>query len=423
MLTEQENAELTRVGPGTRMGDLKRRYWHPIGAVSEMDERWTKRVRLLGEDLVLFKDRQGRFGLIGEQCPHRRASLAYGIPTNEGIRCPYHGWMFDGAGRCLEQPNEPEGSTFKDKVSLPGYPVRVAAGMLFVYMGPLPAPQLTLLDGYVVDPAIRMVGSCIIPCNWLQIMENSVDPIHSEWLHGHLQEFVEAERGTPSKMPATGHHLKIAFDDAPFGIVKRRLKEGQSEDCDDWRVGHPLVFPNILAVGNASWQMYEFQVRVPVDDENTLHVWFTSFAVPPGIDVPEKLLESVHAYDIPAGGPEEGWELDLVDHQDIMAWVTQGPVCDRRLEHLGATDRGVTMFRRMLQREYEKINAGGDPINVFRGEGDGVVLDLPLEKGKAHYNDSFARYIQRKNWRYSGIVPELVEFFRKRDELTATAPH
>ena len=164
--------------------------------------------------------------------------------------------------------------------------------------------------------------------------------------------------------------------------------------------------------------MYEFQVRVPVDDEHTLHVWFTAFAVPPGIDVPAELLNSVHAYDIPAGG-EDSYDLGLVDHQDVMAWVTQGAVCDRRLEHLGATDRGVTMYRRMLQREYDKIRAGGDPINVFRGDGEGVVLDLPLEKGKAHYNDTFERYIARKNWRYSGIVPELISFFRKRDELAA----
>ena len=107
-----------------------------------MRERWTKRVRIMGEDLVLFKDRTGKFGLIGEACPHRRASLAYGIPTEDGIRCPYHGWKFDAAGRCLEQPNEPPESTFKDKISLPGYPVQELAGLLFAYLGPLPAPLI-----------------------------------------------------------------------------------------------------------------------------------------------------------------------------------------------------------------------------------------------------------------------------------------
>src|ERR1700761_111810 len=135
MLTAEENALLTQIGPGTPMGELQRRYWHPVGAVAEMrpssGSGWTKRVRLLGEDLVLFKDRTGKLGLIGEFCPHRRASMAYGIPTEDGIRCPYHGWKFDGAGHCLEQPNEPEGSNFKDKVSTSGYPVETLGGMIF----------------------------------------------------------------------------------------------------------------------------------------------------------------------------------------------------------------------------------------------------------------------------------------------------
>src|SRR5215469_18641883 len=113
------------------MGNLLRRYWQPIGAASDLDERWTKRIRLLGEDLVLFKDRSGRFGLIAEQCPHRRASLAYGIPVEDGIRCPYHGWKFDGSGRCLEQPNEPDGSNFKEKVWTSGYPVEEMGGLLW----------------------------------------------------------------------------------------------------------------------------------------------------------------------------------------------------------------------------------------------------------------------------------------------------
>src|SRR5487761_2764399 len=123
MLTAQENERLTRVGPGTPMGNLLRRYWQPVAGTEEMAARWTKRVRLLGEDLVLFKDRSGKFGLIGEFCPRRRASMAYGIPTDDGIRCAYHGWKFDGSGACLEQPNEPDGSTFHEKVGLAGYPV------------------------------------------------------------------------------------------------------------------------------------------------------------------------------------------------------------------------------------------------------------------------------------------------------------
>src|SRR5271154_4217502 len=139
MLTAEENVRLTRVGPGTPMGELMRRYWHPIAALAEMKSAWTKRVRLLGEDLVLFRDRSGTFGLIEDLCPHRRASLAYGIPAIDGIRCPYHGWKFDATGACIEQPNEPEDSSFKDKVTTTAYPVGELGGLLWAYLGPLPA--------------------------------------------------------------------------------------------------------------------------------------------------------------------------------------------------------------------------------------------------------------------------------------------
>ncbi len=124
MITAEENELLTRVGPGTRMGNLLRRYWQPVAGKAEMAERWTMRVRILGEDLVVFKTRQGRFGLIAERCPHRAASLAYGIPTDEGIRCPYHGWHFDGAGVCLDQPNESERNAVRGSKATAGYPVQ-----------------------------------------------------------------------------------------------------------------------------------------------------------------------------------------------------------------------------------------------------------------------------------------------------------
>src|SRR6185369_11937392 len=140
---------LTRIGPGTPMGDLMRRYWQPIGAVSEMEGKWTRKVRLLGEDLVLFRDRQGRFGLVAEQCTHRRASLLHGIPTQDGIRCPYHGWEFDLTGACRNQPNEVDNPNFRSKVGTRAYPVQELGGLHFAYLGPLPAPELPRFDGFV----------------------------------------------------------------------------------------------------------------------------------------------------------------------------------------------------------------------------------------------------------------------------------
>jgi 5,5'-dehydrodivanillate O-demethylase len=425
MLTRDENELLARVGPGTPMGNLLRRYWHPVAARAEMASaaesgRWTKRVRILGEDLVLFADRSGALGLIGEACPHRRASLAYGIPASGGIRCPYHGWMFDAMGRCIDQPNEPAGSNFKDKIAHAGYPVQELAGVVFAYLGPLPAPLLPRLDGYVAAPAIHMLGSAVIPCNWLQIMENTVDPVHSEWLHGHFQEFM---CGDGSRASFIQRHLKIAFDEVPYGIIKRRLKEGQPEDCSDWRVGHPLVFPNYLALGNAQgdWRTYEFQIRVPIDDENTRHFWYVAFVPPAGTAIPEHLTAQTFAYDVPPGGEDE-YAFDMSDHQDVMAWTTQGAITDRTQEHLGSTDRGVTLYRRMLLRELRKVEAGEDPMLTIRDPAQDAVLELPAEHDKAHFSAGFEAIVRRRSWRHSPVAEDVIALYRATSRPATTAP-
>ena len=145
METAEQNQLLTQVGRGTPMGELIRRYWQPIAAAVELESAWTKRVRLLGEDLVLFRDRQGKLGLIAEQCPHRRASFAHGIPTQDGIRCPYHGWEFNAQGQCLNQPNERDNCAFRDSVKTDAYPVEELGGLLFAYLGPEPRPAAAAL--------------------------------------------------------------------------------------------------------------------------------------------------------------------------------------------------------------------------------------------------------------------------------------
>jgi len=421
MLTPEENERLTRVGPGTPMGNLLRRYWHPVAGLAEMSDRWTKRVRILGEDLVLFKDRAGRFGLIGEACPHRRASLAYGIPTAEGIRCPYHGWMFDRTGRCIEQPNEPEGSNFKDKVALPGYSVDELGGLIWAYLGPLPAPLIPRYDGFVDGPAIRHVGQAVIPCNWVQIMENSVDIVHTEWLHGKLYEFLKEKDNV--KVAIAKHHVKIAFDEFPYGIIKRRLMEGQTEDSDDWKVGHPLVFPNILAVGSGGglWKQYTFQVRVPIDDTHTQHWWYHAFVPPAGVDVPAHLLENVPVFDVPYLDENGEYMLELIHVQDIMAWITQGPIADRSIESLNSTDRGVTLYRNMLKREMAKVEAGEDPLVTVRDPAANERIDLPLEHGKDMFSDGFEPLFRRHMSRFSPIAEEILDVFRREKQTAAAA--
>jgi 5,5'-dehydrodivanillate O-demethylase len=279
--------------------------------------------------------------------------------------------------------------------------------VIFAYLGPLPAPLLPKLDGMVAEPAVRLVGKATIDCNWLQIVENAVDPIHVEWLHGRYSEFLDEQRG--ATFAHSGHHLKIAFEEVPFGILKRRLLEGQDESCSDWQVGHPLVWPSTVAVGSVAddWTTFEFQFRVPVDDEHTVYWSYTAFAPGPQIRVPAELTARPYAYDIPL----EAEDLRITAFQDFAAWTTQGAITDRTRERLGTTDRGITLYRSMLKRELAKVAAGEDPMMVQRDPARDVVLHLPLEKNKAHAADGFAKMLPRRIWRYAGVTEELLAAF------------
>lgn len=426
MISAEENEVLTRVGPGTKMGNLLRRYWQPVAGLSEMRDRWTMKVRMLGEDLVLFKTRGGKFGLIAEQCPHRKVSLAYGIPTEEGIRCAYHGWMMDGEGRCLDQPNETGRNAMKGKIVTAAYPVEELGGVLFTYLGPAPAPLLPRFDGYVEPRAIRHLGKAVINCNFLQIMENSVDPVHTEWLHGKLYEFLNEDKG--AKVAISRHHVKIAFDEFEFGIIKRRLLEGQSEDADDWTTGHPLVFPNTLAGGSGGglWTQKIFQIRVPVDDTHTRHFWYHAYIPPMDTPVPQHLFDHVPVYEPPVKDANGEYLLNYIHAQDIMAWESQGPIADRTQEKLGASDMGLVTYRRMLFREMEKVERGEDPIGTLRDLAHNRVIDLPRERGKDMYSDGFVNHLRRQMSNFSPIADELVEVFTKdkgkREERKQSVP-
>ena len=411
MESAKQNKLLTEVGKGTPMGNLMRRYWQPIGALVDLDNKWTRRIRLLGEDLVLFKDRQGRLGLIAEQCPHRRASFAHGIPTQNGIRCPYHGWEYNAQGQCINQPNEQDKCAFRDKVSTDAYPVEEMGGMLWTYMGTQPQPLLPRWDGFVAEGTIRIMGRTLLPINWLQIMENSLDPVHTEWLHGHHYEFLKEQEGV--KVAISARHLKIDFKEFQYGMTKHRLLEGHSEDGDDWKVGHPIVFPNMLAVGNGDEKSryYSFQMRVPVDDTHTLHLWFNAYVPPQGVAVPQHLLDKVHTYEVPYLDERGEFIVDNVDGQDMMAWISQGPIADRTQENLGATDKGVVMYRRMLKREMEKVQAGIDPMGLVRDSNRNQRIDLPNEKKKHHNSDGFTSFMMRTHAKYSPIANDLSKLF------------
>jgi 5,5'-dehydrodivanillate O-demethylase len=371
VISKEENERITRVGPGTPGGNLLRRYWYPIAAGAELRDVPSKRVRLLGEDLVLGRDPLGdRFTLRGDAAT---------------------------------------------------YAVEELGGMIFGYIGPQPVPMLPRLDGFVVAGTIRMVGTYLVPCNWLQIMENSLDPVHTEWLHGHLQEWIEEQRsGVKPSYAISRHHVDIAFEEFEYGIYKRRLMQGQSEDVDDWRVGHPVLFPCTLAVGSAGgfWTMYAFQVRVQVDDTHTMHYWYTAYLPPAGATVPAHLLDEVPVFDVPCRDANGEYNLDLLDAQDVMAWVTQGPIAKRELEKLGWTDRGVILLRKVIARELDAIERGDDPMGVIRSPHE--IIELPVERGKDMFSDGFASLFCRTQSRYYPYADELLELFASANprELT-----
>ena len=374
MLTKEMNEKLTRVGPGTPTGELMRRYWHPVAAVVELEENPVKKVRLLCEDLVLFRDRSGNLGLIDEPCPHRRVSMEYGIPEETGLRCPYHGWLFNQEGQCIEQPAEPWNSTFKDRVSTKAYPVQELGGLIFAYLGPLPAPVLPRYDLLVWNDVLRHVGSTMLNCNFMQCMENSLDPVHVEWLHGYYMDYVWSSRDPNYTQRYQARHKKIGFDRFEHGLIKRRVMEGASEEDHPWQVGHPIIFPNILRVGGAG--NYQFQYRVPVDDTHTWQVTYIAYR--PRIPVPPQ--DSIPMYEIPLKDADGKYRTEVTLVQDFFAWDSQGPVAARELEHLGQTDIGVIMYRELLREQVEKVERGEDPIGMFRSPAPNGIIELPQEE-------------------------------------------
>ena len=416
MLSKELNERLTRVGPDTSGGKLLRYYWHPIAGSAELLENPVKKVRLLGEDLVLYQDKGGNLGLIDEPCPHRRVSLEYGIPEPEGLRCHYHGWVFNHEGRCLEQPAEPWDSTFKDRITTKAYAVQELGGLVFAYMGPAPAPLLPRYDLLVWENVVRHIGVTMLPCNYMQCMENSLDPTHTEWLHGYYMDYVWSRKDPNYKKRLQTTHVKIGFDRFEHGIIKRRVVRGGTEEDDPWRVGHPIVFPHILRVGNQG--SFGFQYRVPVDDAHTLHLMYTVYR--PGIPLPPQ--ETVPVYEIPLYEESGKFMTEVSIVQDMFAWVSQGGVAERDLEHLGQSDVGIIMYRELLREQVEKVERGEEPMEVYRDPAKNACISLPQEHVTMHYSPDVSRAnraTQLRQWRglnherFSPLRETIVEVFQE----------
>jgi 5,5'-dehydrodivanillate O-demethylase len=363
MLTADENKLLTSVGPEAPAGQLLRRYWHVVAAAAEISaEKPKKRVRILGEDLVLYRDKSGNYGLVGEKCSHRGVSLYYGFVESDGLRCAYHGWKYDACGRCVDQPFENPDAGFRDKIQHPAYPVEKLGGLLFAYMGPADKkPCLPKWDLLVRRDGRKKIDICeMLRCNWFQAMENSVDPTHTYFLHSHTLKL----KGDPDHVPFHYRMVsKIDFELVYYpnwaGIQKQRTFADENVPAE---TPHPLIFPNILFVPVRIG--YALHFRTPIDDLHTQVYQFRFSPRKDGEDVEES--QEVPIEYVGTTNQAGEFHLDNFTSQDHMAWETQGPIADRAKEHLGEADRGIIMFRKLLRDQIQAVQNGADPIGVNR---------------------------------------------------------
>lgn len=389
-MTPEQNDRFTRVGKGTPAGELLRRYWMPVAAAGELTGGRAKlRVRIMGEDLLLFRDGTGQFGLIREQCPHRMASLYYGFLEGDGVRCAYHGWKFDRNGNCIEQPFEPEDSALCKEAGTTAYPVQEFAGLIYAYLGPGPAPLLPRWDVLLREDGKRSIEILpVLECNWLQVMENSVDPCHTYYLHAHTLTLKgRGAAGAYYYRPIEGLNFDVVRKDNWCGVLKQRTYGGENAEQE---LGHPVIFPNILLSPQRDILM--MHIRVPVDDTHT-KVFRVQFK-PNETGKPEPQPNVVPCRQIESYRGEDGdYHLDTFNSQDAMAWETQGPITDRSRELLGHTDRGIVMFRRLLRQEIEAVEAGRDPGGVIRDPAinDRIVIEVSTGQARMAKERSVVR--------------------------------
>lgn len=375
-ITTEQNERLTRYGPGTPCGELFRHYWWPVGVITELTaEAPTKHVRILGEDLVLWKDRSGHVGLIQDHCAHRGASLLYGRVAERGIACAYHGWLYDADGEVLECPAEPDGSQFHRTVKATAYPVREHLGLYWAYLGPSPAPLLPTCslapDWGVV--AVEVEEAPGMRCNWLQIVENFVDGLHFPILHQELaaHRWPDAPVVTNTTRGYIDLYTSNDYWEEPWGIMRKATY--RIEAAADLTVGDSdaHIFPHLRR------HRHEVIIRVPVDDTTT-----TCYDIYPTTRPdPERPIEHWvnDSYDQMMkafGGRPRIDQVDVggrsmpVPFQDRLVMEGQGPISPRDRWRMATSDRGVAMLHEMLFREMDRVDRGLDPIGVTRQRGD-----------------------------------------------------
>jgi phenylpropionate dioxygenase-like ring-hydroxylating dioxygenase large terminal subunit len=390
MLSEADNELLTRVAPGTPMGALFRRFWLPIMLQRELPgpDSDPIRVRLLGEDLVAFRDSQGQIGFLAAHCPHRGASLFFGRNEEAGLRCVYHGWKFDAHGNCLDMPNEPAESDFKHKVKATAYPAAEHGGLIWIYMGPSHLhPELPQMEWTHVPDSHRWLGKTFIESNYVQSLEAGQDPSHSSFLHRWF---------TVSDMPNKRNFDLSAYtkDGAPqqwvqetdYGFI-RGARRDRGDGRFHWKVGH-LLLPSYNTLAPPQWP-HIGNMWVPVDDEHTYQFWHayhyerpltdeeTAFygsgttQVPrmiPGTFQPVANHTNDYLIDRTMQKNRNFTGLASTGTEDIAMAESMGRIVDRRKEHLGSADLPIIVMRQILLRMARALEQGIEPYAATHGD-------------------------------------------------------
>lgn len=356
----KENEELTHVGPNTPCGEYLRRFWQPVAYSDELTDL-PKKLRIMGEDLVIYRDFGGNVGLLELHCAHRGTSLEYGLVSQCGIRCCYHGWLFDRNGAILETPGEPADSTLKDRLFQGAYPIHESNGLIFTYMGPPEnRPHFPLYDS-MIRPGYKMMPgqSYILPCNWLQVAENSMDPVHTSFLH----TIVTGSQFTDE----FGVIPELEYVETPTGMV---YVGGRRVGNNVWIRMVENVHPNMQQVAPV-WEngrdVHPFDGPmmtrwiVPIDDEKTMLIELRHISEEDEV-TPAWWADGTM---LPAQVPiSDSLEEQQRQPGDYEAQTSQRSIAVHGLEHLGATDRGVIVYRRQIRQGIQAVKEGRDPLGL-----------------------------------------------------------
>ena len=386
MISAEQNDTMTRVGPGTPAGALLRRYWQPVALSDELaGPRPVRPVQLMGQHFVLFRDESGQLGLLDRDCPHRGADLAFGRLEHGGLRCPFHGWLFDVKGNCLQTPAEPVGSKLCSRIKQAAYPVVERAGTIFAYIGEGEPPAFPDFDCFVAPDTHVFAFKGLFECNWLQALEVGMDPAHASYLHRFFKDadtsasYGKQFRGASadSEMPITQvlrefERPDIAVEPTDYGLRLTALRE-LSESKTHVRVTN-VVFPQAFVIPMSA-EMTISQWHVPVDDTHCYwYAIFTSFAGP--VDKQQMREQRLQLYELPDYTSRKnkrnhyGYNVDEqltetytgmgddINVHDQWAIESQGPIQNRTREHLGTTDKGIIAYRRMLVKAIDATRAG-----------------------------------------------------------------